>query len=74
MRKSQPPSGGRRPLATEDDLAEFLDKPKGTLRNWRYRGIGPTWARLEGGSVRYRWADVERWLDQQSRGKGGKAA
>jgi hypothetical protein len=58
----------RVPLATEEELADFLAKPKGTLRNWRYRGIGPRWHRLEGGDVRYRWDDVEEWLGHQAQG------
>ncbi len=56
---------GRVPLATEEELAAFLRKPKGTLRNWRYRGIGPKWRRLEGGDIRYAWPDIDRWLDDQ---------
>lgn len=63
----------RRALATEDDLITYLGKPRGTLRNWRYRGIGPKWKRLEGRSVRYRWSDVESWLDEQPGGGGTDA-
>ena len=58
----------RRALATEEELVTYLGKPRGTLRNWRYRGIGPRWLKLEGGNVRYRWSDVEAWLDRQVQG------
>lgn len=65
-------NGRRLPLATEEELASYLSKPRGTLRNWRYRGIGPRWHRLEGGDIRYRWDDVEQWLNAQA--SGGDAA
>ena len=64
--------GRRVPLLTEDELSMYLSKPKGTLRNWRYRGIGPKWHRLEGGDIRYRWPDVDSWLEEQA--PGGSAA
>ncbi|MGW5687586.1 helix-turn-helix transcriptional regulator [Nonomuraea sp. NPDC003754] len=66
------PSRGT-PLATEREVATYLSKPPGTLRNWRYRGKGPRWLRLEGGGVRYRWSDVETWLDAQMPNHGGAA-
>lgn len=59
-----------RPLATPGEVAEYLRKPVGTLANWRYQRIGPKWIKAEG-SVRYRWSDVDTWLDAQS---GGAAA
>lgn len=58
------------PLDTEEDLAAFLFKPRGTPRNWRYLGRGPRWHRLEGGDVRYRWSDIEEWLAAQLQGGG----
>jgi len=59
-----------RPLATEEDLSTYLGKPRGTLRNWRYQGKGPKWIRLEGGDIRYDWADIEAWLETQRQGGG----
>lgn len=59
-----------RPLATEDELSAYLRTPKGTLRNWRYRKVGPKWLRLEGGGIRYDWADVEAWAASQRQGDG----
>jgi excisionase family DNA binding protein len=50
-------------------LAERLGVPETTLAQWRYRGIGPRYAKV-GRHVRYREEDVEAWLDAQSRGGG----
>ncbi len=52
-------------LLTTDQAAELLQKPTGTLVDWRYRGAGPSYIRCEG-AVRYRVRDLERWLDANS--------
>lgn len=54
----------RQPLATSKDVAEFLAVPESRLRQWRYLGTGPAYRKLENHLVRYRWADVEAWLEQ----------
>jgi hypothetical protein len=54
-----------RPLATPEDLAEFLnDIPVKTLAQWRSRGIGPRYRKV-GRHVRYDWADITAWLARQ---------
>jgi excisionase family DNA binding protein len=53
-----------RPLATRAEVAEYLRVPIGTLEQWAYRGTGPTYTRV-GRHARYRWADVEMWLEAQ---------
>lgn len=60
-----------RPLAGRDKVAEYLGVPVATLTAWAHRGKGPRYT-LVGRHARYRWADVETWLDQQTR--GGEAA
>lgn len=55
-----------RPLASSDEVAEFLGVPLRTLDTWAYRRTGPRFAKI-GRHRRYRWSDVERWLDEQSR-------
>ena len=47
-------------------VAEHLGIPLRTLGQWRYLGTGPKFLKI-GRHVRYRWADVEKWLATQSR-------
>ncbi|MEU8327122.1 helix-turn-helix domain-containing protein [Micromonospora sp. NPDC048839] len=54
----------RRALARPGEVAEFLGVPEKTLTQWRYLRKGPRWAPV-GRHVRYRWEDVEKWLDDQ---------
>jgi excisionase family DNA binding protein len=53
------------PLLTVDQVARYLGKPKSTLYAWRSRGQGPRAIRV-GNVLRYRYSDVERWLDEQT--------
>ncbi|MFJ1703281.1 helix-turn-helix transcriptional regulator [Kitasatospora sp. NPDC088346] len=55
----------RRPLATAEELAAYLGVPLGTVYAWRHRGQGPVAIKV-GRHLRYRWAEVEAWLDDQS--------
>ena len=48
-------------------LSENLQIPPRTLDQWAYRGKGPAFIRV-GRHRRYRQADVEAWLDSQTRG------
>lgn len=55
----------RRPMATREEVAEFLRVTVRTLDNWRRAGEGPPWHRLGSGrdsSVRYFWDEVEAWV------------
>jgi excisionase family DNA binding protein len=56
--------GPRRPLAKREEVAEYLQLPVKTLARWASLGIGPPYQKI-GRHTRYRWADVERWLDRQ---------
>jgi excisionase family DNA binding protein len=55
----------RHPLASSAEIAEYLGVPVRTLDQWSYGGTGPRFSKV-GRHRRYRWADVEQWLDQQS--------
>jgi len=55
----------RRPLASPDEVSEYLGVPKGTLTMWRYRKERLAWIKV-GRHVRYRWEEIERYLDDQS--------
>lgn len=61
----------RRALAKPVDLSEYIGKPIQTLAIWRMKGIGPKFLKLENGSVRYRWEEIDAWLEAQA---GGRAA
>jgi excisionase family DNA binding protein len=51
-------------LLTVDELAEYLGVPVGTVYAWRYRHEGPPGFRV-GKYVRYRWQDVQTWIQAQ---------
>ncbi|MER7459212.1 helix-turn-helix domain-containing protein [Micromonospora sp. NPDC126480] len=57
-----------RPLATSAEVADYLGVPVATLDQWSYRGTGPRFSKV-GRHRRYRWADVEKWLDNQASSK-----
>ncbi len=52
-------------LLTTDQVAQYLQVPVATLHQWRYRGEGPKAAKV-GRHLRWRRADVDAWLEQQS--------
>jgi predicted DNA-binding transcriptional regulator AlpA len=54
------------PLPNTSQVAEFLGLPVRTLTQWRYHGLGPRYHKV-GKHVRYRWSEVEAWLDDQGR-------
>ncbi|WP_200210891.1 helix-turn-helix transcriptional regulator [Micromonospora coerulea] len=56
----------RRKLATAEEVSEFLGVPVTTLHQWRWKGSGPRASKV-GRHLRYRWADVEKWLDAQAK-------
>ncbi|MDG9673025.1 helix-turn-helix domain-containing protein [Micromonospora sp. DH14] len=53
-----------RPLATSPEVAKHLGVPVRTLDQWAYKGLGPRFSKV-GRHRRYRWNDVEKWLDDQ---------
>ncbi|GAA5176681.1 hypothetical protein GCM10023321_85670 [Pseudonocardia eucalypti] len=60
------PGGGpaREPLATRAEVAAYLRMPVKTLAYWASIGEGPAYQRT-GRHTRYRWADVDQWLERQ---------
>jgi excisionase family DNA binding protein len=51
-------------------LADYLGVPLGTVYQWSHRRQGPTSMRV-GRHLRYRKADVERWLRTREREQAG---
>lgn len=60
----------RRPLVTRKQVADFTGIAVQTLAVMAMQGRGPKFIKLESGRVRYRWSDVEAWLDTQAVGGG----
>jgi predicted DNA-binding transcriptional regulator AlpA len=60
-------------LGKPGEVAEAIQKPEKTLAEWRSRGRGPRFIKLEGGEVRYDWADVRAWLAEQKSGNRATA-
>jgi excisionase family DNA binding protein len=51
-------------LVDVQELAAYLNLPVKTLYAWRYRREGPPAFRV-GRHLRYRWSDVELWIQQR---------
>ncbi len=47
------------------DLARLFDVNEQTVCRWRMADIGPPWIKV-GGMVRYRLAELEQWMREQS--------
>jgi predicted DNA-binding transcriptional regulator AlpA len=58
---------GSGPLATLAEVAAFLQVPPKTLHRWRSVGEGPPALKV-GRHLRYRWGDVEAWLETRAGG------
>lgn len=50
-------------LMTETEAAGFLCYSKRALQNWRVRGGGPEYVKVNGNSVRYQMRDLTSWID-----------
>lgn len=57
----------RQLMLSPDDLAEYVGVPLTTIYKWNSEGTGPARIRV-GKHVRYRWSDVETWLEQRTGG------
>lgn len=55
-----------RQLATVEDLATYAGVPVKTVYEWNYKRTGPRVLKV-GRHIRYRWADIEKWLDGQAK-------
>ncbi len=63
----------QRPLASTPEVAAYVGVPVQTMYVWRNKGMGPRALRV-GKYLRYRWSDVEAWLEQQADRPGAGAA
>ncbi|MEU3068965.1 helix-turn-helix domain-containing protein [Streptomyces sp. NPDC006906] len=58
-------AGDRCPLMSAEELADFLGVPLNTVYIWNHRHQGPR-AHKVGRYLRYRWPEVEAWLEAQA--------
>ncbi len=54
-------------LLTSAEAAALLRVHPQTLVNWRCKGFGPDWIQV-GGAIRYSAAQLEEWVNAQTRG------
>jgi predicted DNA-binding transcriptional regulator AlpA len=59
----------RSPLATVDDFCEYAGISRGHAAQLRYAGTGPNFVKITGRQVRYRWSDIEKWVESQIRSR-----
>ncbi len=50
---------------TTDELAERLAIKPNTLERWRSQGVGPPFVKVGNRAVRYKFAEVEAWLEKE---------
>lgn len=53
-------------IYSTQEAATILHRSPNTLRDWRYKGIGPDWVRLGYKSVGYRPEALEAFLTAQT--------
>jgi len=49
---------------TTADAAKFLGLSPQTLNNWRHRRVGPPYLKYSARAVRYKVADLRKFVDQ----------
>ena len=54
-------------LLTTPDAARVLGMKPAALENWRWRGEGPPYVRVTARAIRYRRADLERFIEERLR-------
>jgi len=56
-----------KPLAKPEEVGEVMGLTVAELAQMRYTGRGPKYVKVTGRQVRYRWEDVQQWLDERTR-------
>jgi hypothetical protein len=52
-------------IALPREVADALGVTVNALTQMRYRGVGPSYTRVAS-RIRYRWSDVQKYLDEQT--------
>jgi excisionase family DNA binding protein len=61
------------PLATAQEIADYLGVPVRSIYQWRTAGRSCPQGVRVGRHLRFRWADVERWVSEEIARQGGAA-
>lgn len=56
-------------LATVEDFCDFAGLTRGQAAQMRYTGDGPEFVKVTGRQVRYRWSDIEKWVESRTRSR-----
>ena len=54
------------PLPDTAEVAAYVGLTPEQMKQLRYLGEGPRFIRVTGRQIRYRWEDVDAWLDSQT--------
>jgi predicted DNA-binding transcriptional regulator AlpA len=68
------PTETREPLATDDEFCEYAGITKGHSAQLRYTGKGPKYVKITGRQVRYRWPDIEAWIESRTRSRTAESS
>lgn len=60
-----------RTLATDRDFCEYAGLTRGQSAQLRYLGTGPKFIKVTGRQIRYRWEDIEAWVEARTRQRTG---
>lgn len=52
-------------MLTTEQAAQFVGVKPDTLDQWRYRGRGPSYAKV-GGAIRYKYGDLMKWIAERT--------
>jgi predicted DNA-binding transcriptional regulator AlpA len=57
----------QRQYLTSDEAADYFGISSATLRNWRARGDGPPYIKVNPRVIRYQLLELEAWMDTKPR-------
>lgn len=58
---------GQRKLATDPEFCDYAGLTRGQSAQLRYTGRGPKFIKVTGRQVRYRWEDIDAWVESCSK-------
>lgn len=59
-------------LMSSREVAEMLGVTDQCVRTWRSQRRGPSYYKIEGGRIRYKREEVEKWLSKQENNDGAE--